>query len=191
MSTRRKHGRTGGRKWAKKGVRSHKGMRIAASPAVFPTEISVLSFRFYVTRKHRRWWRQGNACFDPRRRFKHIETALVRLNREKVKQFGRRVRNERLRQNSNLTQDLRRHVENGPLSFRIAFRQCPGCLRCKVTVSIGHDCPNAIEYLVKLLGLHKFARRTDHRVRGRKDGLVTRAQSTWLRQFATACLADH
>src|SRR5262245_7250089 len=55
MSTRRKHGRTGGRKWSKEAVRSHNGTRIPASPAVFPTEISVLAFRFDVTRKHRRW----------------------------------------------------------------------------------------------------------------------------------------
>src|SRR5262245_58454061 len=55
MSTRRKHGRTGGGKWFMEAVRSHNGMRIPASPVAFQTEFSVLAFRFDVTRKHRRW----------------------------------------------------------------------------------------------------------------------------------------
>ncbi len=110
---------------------------------------------------------------------------------QQIEQLAGRGRHERLAQDADLAEHLGGDVEHGALPRRIGLGQRPGRLAREIAVGVGDHRPDRVEHLVKLLRLHVLARRADHVVGRRQNGLVGVAERAGLRQHAAQLLVDH
>ena len=127
---------------------------------------AALSLRLDITRKYRRRRRQFCARGDAMFAAEISERALAVRHGQKIEQFPRRRRHERLRQNRDLPQHLGGHIEHGALPRRIGLGQRPRRLAGEIAVGVGHHRPDRVEHLMQLLRRHRVARLADHGVGG-------------------------
>ena len=141
-----------------------------------------LGFRLDIARENAGRRRQCDARLDPRAEL--VEVTFVGADRQQIEQFAGRRRHERLRQDGDLPEHLRRHVQDGALPRRIGLGHGPGRLAGEIAVGVGHHRPDRVEHLVQLLRLHVLARDADHAVGGGQDRLVLGGELARRRQHA-------